>query len=218
MKKGIFLVTPKLRYRNEVLFFEEVDLERIVNEYGTPLYVYSKNQIIENYVNYDKSFGDRKHLICYAMKANSNKNILKIVKDLGGGVDITSGGELYRAINAGINSQKIVYAGVGKKEEEIIFAIKNRILIFNVESKDEVELINSVSKKFNKKVLIAVRINPEVRPDTHSHISTGEQGTKFGIPIGDMIDFTKFILQQKNIEFCGLHFHIGSQIIQIKPF
>jgi diaminopimelate decarboxylase len=218
MKKEIFLVTKNLRYKNNTLFFEEVKLEDIVKEYGTPVYVYSKNRIIENFTNYDLAFKNRQHLICYAMKANSNKTILKIIKNLGGGVDITSGGELYRALNAGVKPQKIVYAGVGKTEQEIVFAIKSKILIFNVESRDEVVLINSIAKKLNKKVFVAVRVNPEVVTGTHSHISTGEEGTKFGIPIDEMIDFAKFVLQNKNLNFCGLHFHIGSQITQTKPF
>ena len=129
------LVTKKVQYKNNKLFFEDVDLEKLVKTYGSPLYVYSKNQIIENYKNYDTALENRNHLICYAMKANSNGAILKIIKNLGGGVDITSGGELYRAIKAGIDPKKIVYAGVGKSENEIVYAIKNKILIFTCMTK-----------------------------------------------------------------------------------
>ncbi len=218
MKKGIFLVTEKLHYKDNKLFFENIDLKTLVKTYKTPVYVYSKNQIIENYKNYDSALKDRAYLICYAMKANSNREILKIINGLGGGVDITSGGELYRALNAGIKPEKIVYAGVGKSEQEIIYAIKNKILIFNIESKEEAILINKVAGRYNKKVLVAVRVNPHVQTNTHSHISTGEEGTKFGIPINEVIDFFKFLSIQKYLDAKGLHFHIGSQITQINPF
>ena len=215
------LVTPKLKYKNGSLFFEDVEVKKIVEEFSTPLYVYSKNQIKENFLGYKSAFEEakRKYLICFAIKSNSNFEVLKIIKSLGGGADITSGGELYRALNAGINSKKIVYAGVGKTKNEIEFAIKNDIFMFNVESKDEVELLESICKRKNKKVNIAVRVNPEVDTYTISHISTGEEGTKFGIPIDEAVEFCKYIKREfKNLNLVGLHFHIGSQICNLKPF
>jgi len=180
------------------------------------LYVYSKNQIIENFNNYKKALKDRKHLICYAVKANTNYEVIKTIKNLGGGADVTSYGELWRVLNAGVPPEKIVFAGVGKTEEEIKFAIKNKILMFNIESKDEAELINKIAKE---KVDVSIRVNPEVNTHTIGHISTGEEGVKFGIPIADVIDFAKYIKSNcKNLNLVGLHFHIGSQICTTKPF
>jgi len=210
------VVTPKLKYKNNVLYFEEVEVKKLVETFGTPLYVYSKNQIIENFNNYKKALKDRKHLICYAVKANTNYEVIKTIKNLGGGADVTSYGELWRVLNAGVPPEKIVFAGVGKTEEEIKFAIKNKILMFNIESKDEAELINKIAKK---KVDVSIRVNPEVNTHTIGHISTGEEGVKFGIPIADVIDFAKYIKSNcKNLNLVGLHFHIGSQICTTKPF
>jgi diaminopimelate decarboxylase len=210
------VVTPKLKYRNNVLYFEEVEVKKLVETFSTPLYVYSKNQIIENFNNYKKALKDRKHLICYAVKANTNYEVIKTIKNLGGGADVTSYGELWRVLNAGVPPEKIVFAGVGKTEEEIKFAIKNKILMFNIESRDEAELINKIAKK---KVDFSIRVNPEVNTHTIGHISTGEEGVKFGIPIADVIDFAKYIRYNcKNLNLVGLHFHIGSQICTTKPF
>ncbi len=210
------LVTPNLKYKNNNLFFEEVEIERLVENFGTPLYVYSKNQIVKNFNNYKQALADRNHLICYAVKANTNYSIIKIIKELGGGADVTSYGELWRVLKVGVEPKKIVFAGVGKNEEEIKFAIKNKILLINVESKDEVDLINKVAKR---NVDVAIRVNPEINTYTITHISTGEEGVKFGIPIKDVIDFAKYIKERcKKINLIGLHFHIGSQICNIKPF
>jgi len=210
------VVTPKLKYKNNVLYFEEVEVKKLVETFGTPLYVYSKNQIIENFNNYKQALKDRKHLICYAVKANTNYEIIKTIKNLGGGADVTSYGELWRVLNAGVPPKKIVFAGVGKTEEEIKLAIKNKILMFNIESKDEAELINKIAKE---KVDVSIRVNPEINTHTIGHISTGEEGVKFGIPIADVIDFAKYIKSNcKNLNLVGLHFHIGSQICITKPF
>lgn len=212
-------VTPKLKYKNNILYFEDVRLTEIVEKFSTPVYVYSKNQIIENFSNYKSALSKRKNLICFAMKANSNYEILKIIKLLGGGCDVTSAGELFRALNAKINPKKIIYAGVGKTEKEIVYALENEILMFNIESKDEVEFLNNIAKNKNKKINIAIRVNPEVNTHTISHISTGEEGTKFGIPIGEVKEFARFVLNEcNNLNFVGLHYHIGSQICTVKPF
>ncbi len=212
-------VTPRLKYKDNILYFEDVELTKIVKKISTPVYVYSKNQIIENFLNYKSALYKRKNLICFAMKANSNYEVLKIIKTLGGGCDVTSGGELFRALNAKINPKKIVYAGVGKTEQEINYAFKNEILMFNIESKDEVEFLNNIAKNKNKKINIAIRINPEVNTHTISHISTGEEGTKFGIPLYEVKDFVRFVLNEcKNLNLIGLHYHIGSQICTVTPF
>lgn len=211
-------VTPKLIYKNNTLYFENVEIKKIIERFSTPVYVYSKNQIIENFLNYKKALKQRNHIICFAMKANSNLQILKIIKDLGGGCDVTSGGEIFRALNAGIEPRKIVYAGVGKTQQEIEYALKNKILMLNIESKDEVLLLEKIAKRKKIKIDISVRINPEVTTTTISYISTGEEGTKFGIPIKEAESFIKYVKNLKNLNLVGLHFHIGSQICNVKPF
>ncbi len=213
------VVTPKLKYIDNNLFFEEVELKKIIEKFGTPIFVYSKNRIIENFLNYKKAFGEKSNLICYAMKANSNLEVLKIIKKLNGGVDVTSGGELFRALNAGIEPKKIVYAGVGKTKQEIEYAANSNILMYNIESKDEVDLLESIARKFKRNLNIAIRVNPEVKTHTISHISTGEEGTKFGIPIEEVVEFAKYIKNScQNLNLIGVHFHIGSQICILKPF
>ncbi len=213
------VVTPKLRYVNNVLYFENVNLKNIAEKIPTPVYVYSKSQIVENFLKYKNAFGNRDNIICFAIKSNSNHEVLKIIKDLKGGADVTSGGEIFRAIKAGIEPNKIVYAGVGKTVQEIMYAAKIGVLMYNVESKDEVDILNQIAKKLKKKLNIAIRVNPEVTTHTIKHISTGEEGTKFGIPIGDVLEFAKYIKETcKDLNLVGLHFHIGSQICVLKPF
>ncbi|MCX7956959.1 MAG: diaminopimelate decarboxylase [Endomicrobia bacterium] len=213
------IVTPNLRYKNDKLHFENVELEKVVKKFSTPLYIYSKNQIIENFLRYKKAFDNRNFIICYAMKANSNRKILEVIGQLSGGCDITSGGELYRALRAKIPSNKIVYAGVGKTIQEIEFAIKNKILMFNVESKEELDLINTIASKKSIKIKVTLRINPEVQTHTISHISTGEEGTKFGIPIGEAISYVRYLKENcKSLDLVGFHYHIGSQICILNPF
>lgn len=215
----MLIVTPKLKYINGQLYLEEVEVKKIIEKFSTPIYVYSKNQIIENFKEYKEAFGDRSHLICYAMKANSNCEILRIIKELSGGVDVTTGGELFRALKAGISPKKIVYAGVGKTKEELLYAIENKILLFNIESADETKLLNYLANTKKTKLNIAIRVNPEVTTHTLSYISTGEEGTKFGIPISETVDFVKYIIKNcKNLKLVGLHFHIGSQICTLQPF
>ncbi|MCS7231859.1 MAG: diaminopimelate decarboxylase [Elusimicrobiota bacterium] len=215
----MLIVTPKLKYINGQLYLEEVEVKKIIEKFSTPIYVYSKNQIIENFKEYKEAFGDRSHLICYAMKANSNCEILRIIKELSGGVDVTTGGELFRALKAGISPKKIVYAGVGKTKEELLYAIENKILLLNIESADETKLLNYLANTKKTKLNIAIRINPEVNTHTLSYISTGEEGTKFGIPISEAVDFVKYIIKNcKNLKLVGLHFHIGSQICTLQPF
>jgi len=207
------------KYIKNKLYCENVSVEEIVKETLTPVYIYSKNQLIKNFKEFDNAFKNKKHLICYAVKANTNREICKILFKLGAGADITSGGELYRVIKSGINPEKIVYAGTGKTKDEIIYAVKNKILMFNVESVEELKLINKIGAEFNKKINIALRVNPNINPHTHKFISTGLNITKFGIPIKEIIDvykYAKFNLKYLNIQ--GIHCHIGSQITQIKPF
>jgi diaminopimelate decarboxylase len=207
-----------LKFKNSNLFVEQVKLSDIAKEYGTSTYVYSKNQIINNFENYKKALSSREGIICFACKANSNGAILKLLAGLGAGADTTSGGEIYRCLKAGFDPSRIVYAGVGKTSEEIEYALKSKILMFNVESFEELEAINKIAGKVRIKARIAFRINPCVDPDTHSYIATGKKGMKFGISCEDALKAYLIAKKKKNIIISGIHSHIGSQILDVRPF
>ncbi|HIQ49121.1 MAG TPA: diaminopimelate decarboxylase [Aquifex aeolicus] len=207
---------PYLEYRNEELFLEGVSLRELAKEYGTPLYVYSANYIKDRFNAYREAFPDA--LICYAVKANFNPHIVKYLAQLGAGADIVSGGELYLALKAGIPAEKIVYAGVGKTEKELTDAINAEILMFNVESRQEIEVLNEIAERLGKKVRIAIRVNPDVDPKTHPYIATGMQKSKFGIDIREAEKEYEYASKFKNIEIVGIHCHIGSQILDISPY
>jgi len=204
-------------YQNE-LYAEKVPVKKIAQEVGTPFYLYSREQIEKNYFEYDNAFVQCPHLICYALKANSNLAIGKILACKGAGVDIVSGGELYRALKSGFSAKKIVYAGVGKTKEEIEFALRENILMFNIESLGELELIAGIAKKMNCCAPIAIRVNPGIDPHTHKYTTTGKQENKFGIPLKQIISVYERAGKLKNIEILGMHSHIGSQIVTLKPF
>ncbi|MEO5360367.1 MAG: diaminopimelate decarboxylase [Nitrospirota bacterium] len=205
-------------YKNNVFHAEDVSVETLVEAYGTPLYVYSYKTLLRHFKSYDDSFKDFPHIICYALKANSNAAILRTFATEGGGADIVSGGELFRALRAGIPPEKIVYAGVGKKEDEIIYALRENILMFNVESEQELMAIDKAASKLGKSAPIALRINPGVDPATHAKITTGDKKNKFGIPIEGALEFYKIAHKLKYVKIIGIHEHIGSQIISLKPF
>ncbi|MDR1784419.1 MAG: diaminopimelate decarboxylase [Endomicrobium sp.] len=206
-----------LNFKNEDLCVEQVKLSDIAKKYGTSTYVYSRNQFISNFENYKKALGCR-GIVCFACKANSNRAILKVLADIGAGADTTSGGEIYRCLKVNFDPSKIVYAGVGKTSEEIEYALKNKILMFNVESLEELDAIDKIASRIKVKAKIAFRINPYVDPDTHSYIVTGKKGTKFGIPYEDAVKAYLVAKKKKNIVILGIHSHIGSQILDIEPF
>lgn len=206
------------RYKNNSLYVEDVPVKELINAFGTPLYVYSYSTLMRHFKAYDDAFDGVKHLICYALKANSNSAILRIFAKNGGGADIVSGGELFRAIRAGIPPRKIVYAGVGKTEEEIRYALRSGILMFNVESESEVYEIDRIAGDMGVKAPIALRVNPDIDPETHPYISTGLRKHKFGIPIEDALEYYRSIKKLKNLEIVGIHKHIGSQITKVSPF
>ncbi len=202
---------PYLKEKNGELFLEDVSFNDLAKEYGTPLYVYSESFLRDKAKEYKKEFKDA--LICYAMKANPNLGILKILKDEGLGVDIVSGGELLKALKAGIDPKKIVYAGVGKTTQELVSALKAVILMFNIESMMELEVLNELARDLNLKVPISIRVNPDVDPKTHPYISTGMKKSKFGIDIKTAINEYKEAKKLSNVEILGIHCHIGSQIL-----
>ncbi|MDR0977784.1 MAG: diaminopimelate decarboxylase [Endomicrobium sp.] len=207
-----------ISFKKKDLYIEDVKLSDVAKEYGTSVYVYSKQQILNNFKAYENALSAKEGIICFACKTNSNGAVLKILSDLGAGADTVSGGEIYRCLKAGFEPSKIVYAGVGKTAEEISYALKNKILMFNVESLEELAVIDKIAGNLKTKANIALRINPNVNPHTHSYIATGKKGTKFGIPYEDAVSAYLTAKKKKNINILGIHMHIGSQILEVAPF
>ncbi|WP_353684735.1 diaminopimelate decarboxylase [Thermodesulfovibrio sp. 3907-1M] len=205
-------------YKKGELFVEDVPVKELVKEFGTPLYIYSYGTLIRHIRAYEEAFCEISHIICYAVKANSNLAILSLFAELGIGADIVSGGELFRALKAGIKPYRIVFAGVGKTDEEIEYAIKNNILMFNVESELELYKINEIAKKLKKQARVALRINPDIDPKTHKYIATGLKTSKFGIPISKAVEYYKVAKSLENIKIIGIHKHIGSQITETDAY
>jgi diaminopimelate decarboxylase len=206
------------KYRAGELYAEDVPVKKLAERYGTPLYIYSYNTLLRHFKAYDDAFDGYPHTICFAVKSNPNTAILRLFAENGGGADIVSGGELFVALKAGVPSRKIVYAGVGKTAEEIRFALKAKVLMFNVESENELREIDSVAGKMKTKAPIALRINPDIDPETHPYIATGMRKHKFGIPIDDALEYYRLASRLKNINVVGVHKHIGSQITKVSPF
>lgn len=207
-----------VRYVNGVLHLEDVDLSLLAKKFGTPLYVYTENGIKERIRSLKKAFGSSLYLLAYAVKANSNLGILKIIKNEGCGAEVVSGGEFYRALLAGINPKKIVFTGVGKTAEEIELAIKKGIFSIVCESEGELRVIEEVSKKLKKRARVMLRVNPDVSPNTHPYIATGLRNSKFGIPQERAYSLYKLMAESRFVEPIGIHFHIGSQITSPDPF
>ena len=207
-----------LRYVGKNLFVEKLSIKNILKKNKTPFYIYSENQITYNFLKFANTFRKTNPLICFAAKSNSNSNILGILGRLGAGADVVSGGELLKALKAGIKPNKIVFSGVGKTEEELKIAINNRILLINCESESEAKLVNNLAKKLKKKVSIGFRLNPNVDAKTHKNISTGKAENKFGLSIKNFKIFLKTINSFKNIKLDALSVHIGSQILNDAPF
>jgi diaminopimelate decarboxylase len=205
-------------YKNGELYCEQVPVRRIVEEFGTPIFIYSRGTLERHFKIFEEPFSNVPHLICFSMKACSNLAILRIFSNLGGGVDIVSGGELFRALRAGISSQKIVYSGVGKKAAEMDLALDADILMFNVESEEELQLLNQRASAKGKKARVALRVNPNVDPLTHPYISTGLKSNKFGVPIEQALDIYMQADRLEGIDPVGLDCHIGSQLTELAPF
>ncbi|MBH0188438.1 MAG: diaminopimelate decarboxylase, partial [Nitrospira sp.] len=205
-------------YRHGELYCEHVPVSRIAKELGTPCYVYSHATLVRHFKAYDSAFKNIPHIVAFAMKANSNLAILRLMAKEGSGADIVSGGELFRALKAGIPASKIIFAGVGKSAEEIRDALKADILMFNIESSAEIHAINDVAASVGKKARIALRINPDVDPKTHPYISTGMKKSKFGIAADRALEEYKMASSLSHIDIVGVHAHIGSQLTEVTPF
>jgi len=206
------------KYKGNELYCEGVPVKKIAGEIGTPFYLYSQNTFSKHYDAFDGSFSDIDHITCFAVKANSNLAILNLLAKLGSGFDTVSGGEIYRALKAGADPQKIVYAGVGKTREEIKYALESNILIFNAESTQELFAIDEVAGVLGKKARVALRVNPDIDAATHPYITTGLKNNKFGVDIDTALNDYKLAATLRNIDIIGIHHHIGSQITEGRPF
>jgi len=205
-------------YIGDRLFLEGVALSDIASDVGTPAYVYSERTLRRHFTVFDEAFDGVPHLVCFAMKANSNISVIKIFSELGGGADVVSGGELFRALRAGVPPEKIVYAGVGKTAAEMDLALKAGILMFNIESQEELRAIDEAAGRLGVVARIAIRVNPDVDPGTHPYISTGLKKNKFGIAIEQALDEYRLAATLPNVEVAGIHQHIGSQLTETAPF
>ena len=207
-----------LRYVGNNLFVEKLSIKNILKKNKTPFYIYSESQIAFNFLKFANTFKKTDPLVCFAAKSNSNLNILRVLGKLGAGADVVSGGELLKALKAGIRPNKIVFSGVGKTEEELKIAINKKILLINCESESEAKLVNNLAKKLRKKVSIGFRLNPNVDAKTHKNISTGKAENKFGLSIKNFKVFLKTVKTFKNVKLEALSVHIGSQILNDTPF
>ncbi len=204
-------------YKDSILYAEDVPLEHLASQFGTPLYVYSKATFIRHWKAFDEAFNTNPHLICYAVKANSNLSILQTLAKVGSGFDIVSGGELSRALKAGGDPNKIVFSGVGKSDEEIRFALKSNILCFNVESTSELNRIEKIASELNLIAPISIRVNPNVDAFTHPYISTGLKENKFGVSINTARTLYATARASKHLDPIGIDCHIGSQLTKMEP-
>jgi diaminopimelate decarboxylase len=208
----------EFQYKKNVLHCENIGISKIAKKIGTPFYLYSYKTLIDHFHKLKEAFREIDPLICFSMKSNSNLSVLRALLNEGAGFDIVSGGELYKAMKIKADPKRIVYASVGKSEEEIEKAIRRNILLFNVESIPELILINSIAGRLNRRVDVAIRINPDVKPKTHKHITTGTKQTKFGLDFESTEDVFDNSNRYPNLNIIGLHIHIGSQITESTPY
>jgi len=207
-----------IRLRKNDLCVENISAIKLAKIYKTPFYCYSLGQLQDNYQAFKDAFKNINPLICFSVKSNSNLKLLNELKKMGSGADVVSIGELLKAKKVGIKSNKIVFSGVGKTEEEIFMAIKKNVLLINVESENEVNLINKIAKKISRKIAIGIRLNPNVTGKTHKKISTGGKQEKFGLTQYDFLSLCKKVKKMKNLKLEGISVHIGSQITNVNPF
>jgi len=205
-------------YRNGELFCEDVPVKAVAKKVGTPFYLYSHGTFERHLRVFDGAFGEMPHIVCYSLKANPNGALLRTVAKLGGGADVVSGGELYRALEAGIPARKIVYSGVGKTSEELRYAIDAGIRMINIESEGEFLALTKISRKMKKRVPVSIRVNPEIDPKTHPYITTGLKKNKFGVLRNEAVRLYREIAAEEYLVPVGISSHIGSQILELGPF
>jgi len=204
-------------FKNHRWYADNISLSKIAEKFGTPSYIYSLTTFEDRFKEIDQAYRSVPHLVAYSLKANSSLSVVKALARLGSGADVVSGGELFRALKAGVPADKIIYAGVGKTDEEIAYALREKIRYFNVESLPEIEAINEVARKLKRVASIAIRFNPDVDPHTHHYITTGKKETKFGIDLGDMQKVIQTVRACTHVKWTAIHAHIGSQMTTIGP-
>ena len=207
-----------IKFKKNNLCVEKISAIKLAKIYKTPFYCYSLLELKKNFFDFKNSFNDIEPLVCFSVKSNSNLTLLKELGKMGSGADVVSVGELLKAIRAGINPKNIVFSGIGKTQEEIERAIKERVLLINIESESEANLINKISKRLYRKTSVGIRLNPNVTGKTHEKISTGGKNEKFGLTYNDFVNLCKKIRKMNNLKLEGLSVHIGSQITNIQPF
>jgi diaminopimelate decarboxylase len=207
-----------IRYKNNQLYVEDINVNELTKEFETPLYIYSKNHFINQYKEFENAFKQINHKIFYAMKANFNLSLINTFVQLGSGVDANSEGELYRALKTGVDSSKIILTSVGKTKNEIKLGLEKNVLMIKAESEEEIELINNIAGEMNKVAPVAIRVNPDVDAKTHPYISTGLSSNKFGVDSKTALSIYKRRTDFPHIQFTGIDMHIGSQITSIDPF
>src|SRR5262245_33611596 len=205
-------------YSNRILHCEEVPVPALTERYGTPLYVYSKRTLLHHLTRLKRAFAAVEPLICYSIKTNPNLHLCRLMGEHEAGFDVTSGGELYRALKAGGSGSKIVFAGVGKTDVEFRTALENNVFLFNVESDAELHALAAVSKDVGKSANVALRVNPALPPKTHIKTDTSVKGTKFGLDIETILDVAKSVIGNPHVRIVGLHMHLGSPIITTQPY
>jgi diaminopimelate decarboxylase len=205
------------RYRDSELCCEQVSLRALAAVAGTPLYVYSKAALLEGLAGYHRAFKDVPHVVCYSVKANSNLGVLSVLAKAGAGADIVSGGELFRALRAGVPPKKIIFSGVGKSRDEMREALKADILMFNVESRSELKVLDEVAREMGARAPVAIRVNPDVDPQTHPYIATGLKTSKFGVPYDEALLAYEEAAKMPGLEVIGADMHIGSQLTKATP-
>jgi diaminopimelate decarboxylase len=205
-------------YRNRVLHCEDVPIPDLAQAYGTPLYVYSQKTLLHHLAQLQRAFADLQPLLCFSLKTNGNLSICRLMAEHGAGFDVTSGGELYRALKAGGVGEKIVFAGVGKTDAEMRAGLEANVLLFNVESEEELLALADVARSMGRQARVALRVNPDLPPKTHVKTDTSVKGTKFGLDIDTVLEFAAKVVDSPHVRVVGLHMHLGSPIITTQPY
>src|SRR3954447_8124092 len=205
-------------YRGRVLHCEDVPVPDLAAAYGTPLYVYSQRTLLHHLTQLQQAFAPADPLICYSIKTNANVNLCRLMGEHGSGFDVTSGGELYRALSAGGVGGKIVFAGVGKTDAEMRYALENGVFLFNVESEGELLALADVATGMGKVAQVALRVNPDLPPKTHAKTDTSVKGVKFGLDIDTVLEFAQKMVDHPHVRIAGLHMHLGSPILKADPY
>src|SRR5262249_30868351 len=205
-------------YRDRILHCEDVPVAELAEHYGTPLFVYSRRTLLHHLAQLQRAFAAVQPLICYSIKTNPNLHICRLMVEHGAGCDVTSGGELYRALEAGASGERLVFAGAGKTDAEMHYGLENNVLLFNVESEPELRALAEMADSMNRQAAVALRVNPDLPPKTHAKTDTSVKGVKFGLDIDTVLDVARPVVNHPSVRVVGLHMHLGSPILKTDPY